>query len=114
LVVLASANAIDNGDDESYLNLEFFLPGASTVDIIITTRYARVGEIEATEVVELFQKCARLQFPRPDLDTEVLQIVAACTGDDVGGIACRRDPTAKVGTSAHIRLEYRERRKQLC
>jgi hypothetical protein len=40
LVVLDSADAIDNGDDESYLNLEIFLPDTPAVDIIITTRYA--------------------------------------------------------------------------
>jgi hypothetical protein len=76
LVVLDSADAIDHGDDESYLNLEFFLPDAPTVDVIITTRYARaaemttlgaveVGEMGATEAVKLFQKCAKFPSAQP-------------------------------------------------
>jgi hypothetical protein len=48
-VVLDSADAIDDnsgaGDDESYLNLRFFLPDAPTVDVIITTRHAGVAEM---------------------------------------------------------------------
>ena len=43
LVVLDGADAIDDSgggdDDESYLNLRFFLPDAPTVDVIITTRH---------------------------------------------------------------------------
>jgi len=68
------ADAIDNGNDESYLNLEFFLPDAPRVDVVITRRYARaaemttldaieVREMETTEAVELFRKCAKLQPP---------------------------------------------------
>jgi hypothetical protein len=45
LLVLDGADAIDNGEDESYLNLENFLPDAPTVDVIITTRYARAAEM---------------------------------------------------------------------
>jgi hypothetical protein len=45
LVVLDSADGIDSGDDESYLNLEIFLPDAPAVDVIITTRYARAAEM---------------------------------------------------------------------
>src|SRR5271156_3653968 len=81
------ADTIDNGDDESYLQSRIFLPDAPTVDVVITTRYARtaemttigaveVGEMEATEAVEMFRKCAKLQSPGVDMKTEVLQIVA--------------------------------------
>src|SRR5436305_12598283 len=45
LVVFDSADALDDGDDESYLNLEFLLPGALTVDVIITTRHVRSAEM---------------------------------------------------------------------
>ena len=68
------AAAIDNSDDESYLNLEFFLLDAPMVDVVIATRYTRatemttldaieVREMETTEAVELFRKCAKLQPP---------------------------------------------------
>jgi hypothetical protein len=72
---------IDDGDDESYINLEFFLPDAPTADVIITTRLAwaaemmtlgavEVGEVETMEAAELFQKCAKLKSPGPGMDTE--------------------------------------------
>jgi hypothetical protein len=76
LVVLDSADTIDDngggGDDESYLNLRFFLPDAPTVDVIITTRHAgvaemttvKVSEMKTTEAEELFQKCAKLAVSR--------------------------------------------------
>lgn len=81
LVVLDSADAIDDGDDESYINLEFFLPDAPTADVIITTRLAwaaemmtlgaaEVGEVETMEAAELFQKCAKPKSPGPGMDTE--------------------------------------------
>ena len=80
-------DAICDGDDELYLNLEFFLPDAPTVDVIITTRYAgaaemmtlaagEVGEMETIEAAELFQKCPKLKSPQPDVNKEVLRIVA--------------------------------------
>jgi hypothetical protein len=79
LVGLDSADTIDdNGggdDDESYLNLRFFLPDAPTVDVVITTRHAgvaemttlaavKVSEMKTTEAEELFQKCAKLAVSR--------------------------------------------------
>lgn len=81
-----SADAIDNGDDESYLNLDFFLPDAPTVDVAITTRCARAAEVttldaievremETKETMEWFRKCAKLQSPGVDMKTEILQIV---------------------------------------
>ena len=79
-------DAIDNGNDESHLNLEFFLPDAPMVDVAITTRHALVVQMttldaigvrkmEATEAVELFRKCAKLQSPGVDMKMEILQMV---------------------------------------
>ena len=112
-MVFDSADALDDSGDESYLNLKFFLPDAPTVDVIITTRHIRVAEmttltaveveeIETTEAVELFQKCTKLQSPRPDVNGgEVLQIVAelrkARAGDYAGGILCGGDTTVEAG-----------------
>lgn len=105
------ADAIDNGDDESYLNLEFFLPDAPTVDVVTTTRYVRtvemttldpidMREMETTEAVELFQKCAKLHSRSrydnrntPDRDG----IREARAGDHAGGILCCGDTTVKLG-----------------
>ena len=82
----SSADALDDGGDESYLNLEVFLPDAPTVDVIITTRHVRaaeittlttlttveIEEIEITETMELSQKFAKLQPSGPDVNKEVL------------------------------------------
>jgi hypothetical protein len=68
--LLDSADAIDNGGNESYLD-----SACAAVDVIITMQYAqasrddhsRSGRMEATEAVE---------FPQPDVNTEVLQSMA--------------------------------------
>jgi hypothetical protein len=71
MVVLDSADAIDNSEDKSYLNLQFSRPDASAVGVTITTRYVRAAEMTTlvpvevlkmgtTEAVELFPKCAKL------------------------------------------------------
>jgi NB-ARC domain len=41
LVILDSADTIDKADDASYVDLEYFLPDAPSVDVIITTRSSR-------------------------------------------------------------------------
>ena len=53
LVVFDSADALDDGGDESYLNLEFLLPDALTVDVIITTRHVRAAEMTTLVAVEV-------------------------------------------------------------
>jgi tetratricopeptide (TPR) repeat protein len=127
LLVLDSADAIDDSDDESCINLAFFMPDAPTVDIIVTTRYAgaaematltpvEVGEMAPTEAAELFQKCAKLKSPRPGVETEVLQIV-----EELGRLALAITlagsyvaATPRLRSDIHLYLpEYRERRKQL-
>ena len=139
LVVLDSADALDDDDDESYINLEFFLPDAPTVDVIITTRHARaaeittlavveVGEMEATEAAELFRKCAKLQSPqpdtstevlrpsRPDINTEVLQIVAElgklALAITLAGSYVAAKPRLRSNIHSYL-PEYHERRKEL-
>lgn len=65
LLMLDSADSIDDADDSSYVNLEYFLPDAPLVDVVITARSSRarkmsmleaveVAEIEASEAAELF------------------------------------------------------------
>jgi hypothetical protein len=60
LVVLDSADDIDNGDNDSYLNLEFFLPDTPTVDVIITTRYARAAEMTTLSFRRYVEGCQEL------------------------------------------------------
>jgi len=100
LVVFDSADALDDSSNESYLDLEFSLPDAPTVDVIVTTRHVRaaemttlvaveVEEMEAAEAVELFQKCTKLQSPEPDVGE-------AHAGDYAGGILCGGDTTVEA------------------
>ncbi len=71
LVVLDSADSIDNEHDESYINLQYFVPDAPGVDMIITSRSATaqemtsleavaVEEMEASEATELFQRSTKI------------------------------------------------------
>ena len=71
LVVLDSADSIDNEDQPSYLDLRFFIPDVRGVHIIITSRSSiakdmtnleavEVGEMTPVEAAELFTKSAKL------------------------------------------------------
>ena len=71
LVVLDSADTIDNDRDKSYIDLGYFIPDAPRVYIIITSRSlivkeittldaVEVAEIELLEVRELFRRYAKL------------------------------------------------------
>ena len=53
LVVLDSADVIDNDRDKSYIDLEYFLPDAPGVYIIITSRSLIAKEITTLEAVEV-------------------------------------------------------------
>jgi hypothetical protein len=53
LVVLDNANAIDDEDYESYINLEIFLPDATTVEAIVTTRRSGTAEMTTLAAVEV-------------------------------------------------------------
>ena len=127
LVVFDGADALDDGSDESYLNLEFLLPDTPMVDVIITTRHARatemttlaaveVGEMETTEAVELFEKCARLQSPGPDMNMEALKNVIElgkwALAITLAGSYIAATP--RLSSGIHLYMpEYRERRKRL-
>ena len=72
LMVFDSADAIDDEEDRSYIDLRYFLPDAPAVTVIITTRSAiatemtqleevNVAEMEPNEAAELFIRCANLK-----------------------------------------------------
>lgn len=72
LMVFDSADAIDDEEDKSYIDLRYFLPDAPSVNVIITTRSAivtemteleevNVAEMEPSEAAELFIRCAKLK-----------------------------------------------------
>lgn len=86
LVVLDSADSIDDDRDRSYIDLQYFMPDSPGVHILITSRSAtaremtrreavEVADMESSEAVELFQRCAKMQNPGPDVTMEVGRIV---------------------------------------
>ncbi|KAK3169846.1 hypothetical protein OEA41_009230 [Lepraria neglecta] len=127
LVVLDSADTIDNDRDKSYIDLEYFMPDAPGVHVIITSRSStakemttleavEVADMEPAEAVALFRRGAKLQEEGQEIRTEVAQIVK-----ELGYLALA---ITLVGSyisviprlSSDIRKylpEYRERRKEL-
>jgi hypothetical protein len=77
-VVLDSADTISNADDPSFIDLEYFLPDAPLVNVVIAMRSSRAQEmttLEASEVAELFRKCAKLSHTAIDITEGVLKIM---------------------------------------
>ena len=127
LIVLDSADTIDNNQDKSYINLEYFLPDAPGVHVVITSRSSTAKEMttldavevvnmEPLEAIELFQRCAKIKEENQDIITEVARIV-----EELGYLALAitlADSYISVTPrlSSDIRrylLEYRQRRKEL-
>jgi tetratricopeptide (TPR) repeat protein len=127
LVVFDSADAIDESDDASYIDLNYYLPDAPSVDIIITTRSAQakgmteleaveVGEMEESEAANLFYKCSQLQAARPAIAEEVSVIT-----EELGKLALAITlagsyvaATPRLRSDVRLYLpEYRARRKEL-
>ena len=86
LVVLDSADTIDNPQDQSYIDLDYFIPDAPGVHVVITSRSAtakemtvleaiEVADMEPAEAVALFRRGAKLQEEEREIRTEVAQIV---------------------------------------
>ncbi|KAL8792566.1 MAG: hypothetical protein Q9195_004865 [Heterodermia aff. obscurata] len=72
LVVLDSADTVDNDQDQAYIDLAYLLPAAPGVHVIITTRCSiakeitgleavAVGGMEPSEAIELFQRAAKMK-----------------------------------------------------
>jgi tetratricopeptide (TPR) repeat protein len=127
LVVFDSADAIDESDDTSYIDLNYFLPDAPSVDIIITTRSARaremteleaveVGEMEKSEAADLFYRCSQLQSTKPGVAEEVSTIT-----EELGKLALAITlagsyvaVTPRLRSDVRLYLpEYRARRREL-
>jgi GTPase SAR1 family protein len=127
LVVLDSADTIDNDQDKSYIDLEHFLPDASGVHIVITSRSSsakemttldtvEVADMEPPEALELFARCAKMKEKSQDIIAEVARIVK-----EVGYLALAITLSGSYVSvtprlSSDIRKylpEYRQRRKEL-
>ncbi|KAL9132072.1 MAG: hypothetical protein Q9175_006610 [Cornicularia normoerica] len=127
LVVLDSADSINDDRDRSYIHLQYFMPDAPDVYIMITSRSAtareitrreavKVADMESSEAVELFQRCVKMQDPGPDVTMEVGRIV-----QELGYLALAITLAGSYVSvtprfSADIRRylpEYRQRRTEL-
>ncbi|KAL8628976.1 hypothetical protein Q9189_005317 [Teloschistes chrysophthalmus] len=127
LVVMDSADSIDNDQDRSYIDLRYFMPDAPGVHIIITSRSSTVQEMtlleaievadmESSEATELFQRCARIQGLGPELETEIGQIVKELGYLALAITLAGSYVSVTPRLSSHIRgylPEYRRRRKEL-
>ena len=127
LVVLDSADTIDNDRDKSYIDLEYFMPDAPGLHVVITSRSStakemttldavEVAEMEPSEATELFQKYAKIKDKGQDIATEVAQIV-----NELGYLALAItlagsyiSVTPRLSSDIRKYLpEYRQRRKEL-
>ncbi len=127
LVILDSADTIDNDRDKSYIDLGYFIPDAPGVHIVITSRSStakemttldavEVAEMEASEATELFRRYAKLTEEGPDIIKEVDRIVR-----ELGYLALAItlagsyvSVTARLSSDIRRYLpEYRQRRKEL-
>ena len=86
LMVLDSADTIDNDRDKTYIDLGYFIPDAPGVHIVITSRSStakgittlnavEVAEMEPSEATELFRRYAKLTEEGLDVIKEVDGIV---------------------------------------
>ena len=126
-MVLDSADTIDDDQQKSYIDLDYFIPDAPGVHVVITSRSStakemttldavEVADMEPPEAVELFQRYAKIRERGQDITTEVAQIV-----NELGYLALAITLAGSYVSvtgrlSSDIRqylLEYRERRKEL-
>ena len=127
LVVLDSADTIDNEQDRSYVDLQYFLPDAPGVHVVVTSRSAtapdmtpleavEVGEMEPLEATELFQRAAKMTAIGPEARSEIGRIV-----EELGYLALAItlagsyvSVTPRLSSDVGRYLpEYRQRRKEL-
>ena len=127
LVVLDSADTIDNDRDKSYIDLEYFLPDAPGVHVVITSRSStakgmttldtvEVAEMEPSEAIELFQRYAKMTEKGQDIATEVAQIVKELGYLALAITLAGSYVSVTPRLSSDIRRylpEYRQQRKEL-
>ena len=127
LVILDSADTIDNDRDKSYIDLDYFLPDAPGVHIVITSRSStakeittleavEVADMELLEAVELFQRCAKIKEKGQDIATEVAHIVKelGCLALAITLAGSYVSVTPRLSSDIRRYLpEYLQRRKEL-
>jgi tetratricopeptide (TPR) repeat protein len=127
LMVFDGADTIEDGDAREYINIVHFVPDAAALDVIITSRSStardmtrlegvQVGEMEAAQAAELFQKYARISRDDATVPDEVLAIVKelGCLALAVTLAATYVGSTPRLQSNIKAYLpEYRQRRREL-
>ncbi|XP_014552000.1 hypothetical protein COCVIDRAFT_41753 [Bipolaris victoriae FI3] len=127
LMVFDGADTIEDAEVDGYIDIRHFIPSASSLDVIITTRSSRasgisrlkgvhVGEMEAGQAVELFQKYAFIPQLDATVRDEVMRIVKklGCLALAVTLAATYVGSTPRLQSNVKAYLpEYQQRRQEL-
>ncbi|OAP55685.1 hypothetical protein AYL99_09837 [Fonsecaea erecta] len=127
LFVFDGVDSVDDPDDREYVDLLEFIPGSSTVDIIIISRSktvedratlggVKVGEMDHEQAVELFYKTSQLTAPLKETSGKVKEIVeelgCLALAVSLAGTYVRETPRLRSNVGAYL-VEYRQRRREL-
>ncbi|KAI4167531.1 MAG: hypothetical protein LQ343_007129 [Gyalolechia ehrenbergii] len=127
LVVLDSADTIDNNQHRSYIDLKYFMPDALGVHVIITSRSStakeitqleavEVAEMEALEATELFKRSAKIKEAGQKILEEISVIVKElgylALAITLAGLYISVTPRLQSDIGRYL-PEYRQRRRVL-
>ena len=127
LVVLDSADAVDNEKDASYIDLRYFVPDGPKLHVVVTTRSStaqgitpldsvQVGELEPSEAVELFRRTAKMTALDIETTEETGRIVKElgylALAIILAGSYVSMTPRLKSDVKRYL-PEYERRRKEL-
>ena len=127
LVVLDSADTIDNDRDRRYIDLSYFMPDAPGLHVVITSRSStvkemtaldavEVAEMESSEATELFKRSAKMTQVGSASSREIERIVEElghlALAISLAGSYVSATPRLRSNIKKYL-PEYRERRKAL-
>jgi tetratricopeptide (TPR) repeat protein len=127
LMVFDGADTIEDKEADGYINIRHFMPSTEKLDIIVTSRSStakdmtrldgvQVGEMEAGQAAELFQKYAKIAHHDATVEDGVLCIVKelGCLALAVTLAATYVGSTPRLQGNIKAYLpEYRQRRREL-
>jgi len=126
LLVFDGADSVDNENDDSFVDIQHYIPNSPCVEVIITTRNAsakgitsleavEVAEMEITEATALFSKAANLN-PKKKNEAIVEEIVnelgRLALAINLAGTYISNTPRLRWNLRQYLD-EYREHRKEL-
>ena len=126
LLVFDGADSVDYENDDSFVDIQHYIPNSPCVDVIITTRSASVKGIASLEAVEvagmeiteataLFSKAAKLDPKRENeaiIEEIVNELGRLALAINLAGTYISNTPRLQWNLRQYLD-EYRERRKKL-